>query len=281
MMRLVAGSFHVMTLGDAALRLSKRELPARAVVITFDDGYADNAEVALPILERYRLPATFFVSTGFLDGGRMWNDSVIECLRASHRSELDLDAFGLGRVAVSGPVERRGVIESLLPRIKYLSLADREEALERLRRVCDVNTLPGNLMMRSGQVIELHRAGMEIGGHTVRHPILTSLSAVDAEAEIAHGRARLQEIINASVDVFAYPNGRPQQDYDACHVNIVRRLGFQAAVSTAPGVARPGDDLLQLPRFTPWDRTLPRWAIRLWLNQLNTNFGRVAATPAI
>jgi len=270
-----------MTLGDAAARLGRGELPPRAIVITFDDGYADNAEVALPILKRYGLPATFFVSTGFLDGGRMWNDSVIECLRASLRSELDLDAFGLGRVALSGPGERRAVIESILPSIKYLSLVDREEALEGLRRVCDVKTLPVDMMMRSEQVIELHRAGMEIGGHTVRHPILTSLSAVDAEAEIARGRARLQEIIDAPVDVFAYPNGRPQQDYDACHVNIVRRLGFQTAVSTAPGVARPGDDLLQLPRFTPWDRELPKWAMRLLLNQRNTDFDRVAATPAV
>jgi peptidoglycan/xylan/chitin deacetylase (PgdA/CDA1 family) len=281
MMRLVAGTFRVMTLGDAASRLRIGELPARTMVITFDDGYADNAEVALPILKRYGLPATFFVSTGFLDGGRMWNDSVIECLRASRCSEVDLDAFGLGRVALSGPAERRSAIDSLLPRLKYLSLAGREEAIERLCRICDVKGLPSDLMMRADQVVQLHRAGMEIGGHTVHHPILTSLSPAEAEREIAAGRARLQEIIDGPVDVFAYPNGKPGQDYQSCHVDIVRRLGFKAAVSTAPGVGRAGDDLFQLPRFTPWDRSLPKWAMRLLLNQRNTNFNRVAATPLV
>jgi peptidoglycan/xylan/chitin deacetylase (PgdA/CDA1 family) len=65
-------------------------------VITFDDGYADNVEVALPILLRYEIAADFFVSTGFLDGGRMWNDTVIEAFRATPLDRVDLGDFGLG-----------------------------------------------------------------------------------------------------------------------------------------------------------------------------------------
>lgn len=277
--RLLSGSFRVMTLGDAASCLVEGKLQARSLVITFDDGYADNAEVALPILQRFGLPATFFIATGFLDGGRMWNDSVIECLRASKRSEIDLESFGLGRLALSGPRKRRAAIDLLLPRIKYLSLFEREQAIDRLCRICDVTSLPNNLMMRSGQVADLHRAGMEIGGHTIHHPVLTSLQAADAEAEIAGGKDCLQGIIDAPVDVFAYPNGTPRKDYDSIHVDILRRQGFRAAVSTAPGVARSGDDPLQLPRFTPWDRTLAKWTARLMLNQRNISFDRVGTAP--
>ena len=74
--------FKVLPLDEAVARLKAGTLPARAVCITFDDGYADNHHVALPILRRHGLVATFFIATGFLDGGRMWNDTVIEAIRA-------------------------------------------------------------------------------------------------------------------------------------------------------------------------------------------------------
>ena len=80
-------------------------------------------------------------------------------------------------------------------------------------------------MMRSEQVRELHRAGMEIGAHTVHHPILTSLSPTEAKYEISEGRKQLQSIIDAPVDMFAYPNGKPDHDYDHCHVFLVRDWG--------------------------------------------------------
>lgn len=272
LMRFVARAFRVMTLGQAMNCLAEGRLPSRALAITFDDGYADNAEIALPLLQRCGLTATFFVASGFLDGGCMWNDSVIECLRACRHPIIDLDAFGLGSCSLAGPVERRLVIGSLLPRIKYLSLSEREDAIVTLQRLCGVGDLPTNLMMRSAQLLELHRAGMEIGAHTVRHPILTTLTPAEAKHEIAEGRGQLQSIIDAPVDVFAYPNGKPGRDYDGIHVSLVKGLGFRGAVSTAPGVARSGDDLFQLPRFTPWGNSLATWATRLLLTQRDIRF---------
>lgn len=272
LMRFVARSFRVMTLGDAASRLARGDLPRRSLVVTFDDGYADNAEVALPILQRYGLVASFFVSTGFLDGGRMWNDTVNEIVRACRRSELDLCSFNLGRCSLAGPAARRSVSGALLSRIKYLTLAERDEAIVRLQDLSAVRDLPNDLMMRSEQVRQLHRAGMEIGAHTVHHPILTTLPPAEAEYEISEGRKRLQEIIDAPVDVFAYPNGKPGRDYDQSHVVLLRRLGYCAAVSTAPGVARAGDGLFELPRFTPWGKSLLPWATRLLMHQRRTAY---------
>ena len=274
LMRMVARSFRVLTLGDAVTGLERDTLARRSLVITFDDGYADNADVALPILQRHGLPATFFVSTGFLDGGRMWNDSIIECVRACRRDVIDLSEFGLGQRALGNVEQRRSCIEALLSHIKYRDLPAREAAVRRLKAAAAVEMLPTDLMMRADQVRALHGAGMEIGAHTVNHPVLTSLGASDAERELAEGRSRLQQIIDAPVDVLAYPNGKPNRDYDRRHVAMVQRLGFRAAVSTAPGVARHGDDLFQLPRFTPWDRSLLAWSARLLLNQRVTNFAR-------
>jgi len=276
--RLLASAFVVRPLGPCLQDLSARSLPGRALAITFDDGYADNAQVALPILQRCGVVASFFVSTGFLDGGRMWNDSVIEIVRACRRSELDLAFLGQGRCSLAGPDERRAAIGTLLSAIKYLTLGEREEAICRLLAASGVAALPKDLMMRSEQLRELHRAGMEIGAHTVNHPILTTLTPAEAEREISGGRERLQEIIDAPVDLFAYPNGKPMRDYDQSHVALLRRLGFRAAVSTAPGVARAGDGLFELPRFTPWDQSLGTWATRLLLHQRRTRY-ELAVAP--
>lgn len=276
LMHFVARTFRVMTLGAAVAHLEQATLPPRSLVITFDDGYADNAEVALPILQRHGLSATFFVASGFLDGGRMWNDSIIECVRACRHDCLDLGDWGLGRCPLRPLSERSRLIDVLLPRIKYQSLDERQASIERLQNLCGVAVLPATLMMRASQIRDLYRAGMEIGGHTVNHPILTTLPSREAELEIALGREQLQSMIDAPVDVFAFPNGKPGVDYGPTHVALVRQLGFRGAVSTAPGVGQSGDDLFQLPRFTPWGRTLPVWAARLVLNQGNTGFVRVA-----
>lgn len=268
MMALVAKTFRVLRLDLAVKQLASRELPARALAITFDDGYADNHAVALPILQRYGLTATFFVATGFLDGGRMWNDTVIECLRLCMASEVDLCEFGFGVLPLHTSRERRTVIDKVLPFIKYKPPSERERLLRTLHGRCGYPTLPDDLMMGSGQVRALRSAGMEIGAHTVNHPILCSVDDDEAEVEITNGRTHLESIIDAPISTFAYPNGRPGRDYNARHVNMIKRLGFAAAVSTAPGVCRAGDDTYSLKRYTPWNRTPQGWHARLVMSHL-------------
>lgn len=280
LMRLLAASFRVMDLDEAARHLAERSLPPRSLVITFDDGYADNAEVALPILHKHGLKACFYVSTGFLEGGRMWNDSVIEIIRATRRDQLDLEAFGLARQELGSLAQRQQLLDKLLPRIKYLDLAGREEALARLAALAGVSSLPTTLMMSHAQVRQLHRAGMQIGAHTVRHPILCTLDDAQSEREIQAGREALEAIIDAPVRSFAYPNGRPGRDYESRHVALVKRLGFASAVTTAPGAAQSGDDLFQLPRYTPFGRHPAIWSARLLNNLSRNDFERVGALPA-
>lgn len=264
-MRTLAAGFRILPLQDAVEALRKGNLPARAACVTFDDGYADNAEIALPILRRLGIPATFFVATGFLDGGRMWNDTVIEVVRRATGPTIDLDGLGLGVHRIGTIEQRRATIPALLGKLKYVPMAERLDLVGRVREAAAVD-LPDDLMMSSAQVRALHSAGMEIGGHTVNHPILARIDANTARDEIADGKATLEQIIGAPVRLFAYPNGKPQQDYRAEHVTIARELGFTAAVSTAWGAADGNSDLYQLPRFTPWDRSRGRFMLRMAQN---------------
>jgi peptidoglycan/xylan/chitin deacetylase (PgdA/CDA1 family) len=245
--QVLARAFHVLPLVEASERLRAATLPARAVCITFDDGYADNAEVAAPILARHGLPATFFVATGFLDGGRMWNDTLIETVRAARGPELDLRALGLGRVAIRDESARAAAVPALIAQCKYLEPGERAARVEAIARAAGV-TLPRDLMMRSDQLRALRAAGMEIGAHTVHHPILKAITLPQAEQEIVASRDAIAQLTRAPVRAFAYPNGKPGVDYAPEHVEAVRRAGFTVAVSTVWGAATPADDVLQLPR---------------------------------
>jgi peptidoglycan/xylan/chitin deacetylase (PgdA/CDA1 family) len=265
-MAFLARHFDVLPLCEAAAALAAGRLPKRACCVTFDDGYADNLDVALPILESHRLPATVFVATGYLDGGRMFNDSVIELVNRSAGQGLDLRDLDMGQYAIASVKDRLQAVSALLARLKYLPPSEREARVAGMVEIAGCGPLPTDLMLNTSQLKAMAERGMEIGGHTDTHTILTTLEEPAALAEITRGKARLEEITGRPVRTFAYPNGRPYRDYAARHVAMVKELGFEVAVTTSAGVAGRGTDPHQLPRFTPWDRNMTCWAARLTRN---------------
>jgi peptidoglycan/xylan/chitin deacetylase (PgdA/CDA1 family) len=262
---------NVLPLDVATARLKDGTLPARAAAITFDDGYADNHDNALPILQRHGLSATFFIATGYLDGGRMFNDTVIEAVRNSTADQVDLQDFGLrppsgaSRWPLGSAAARAEVIGAILGCIKYAEPAQRQGLADAIAARFGAK-LPTDLMMSSDQVRAMRRAGMQIGAHTDSHPILARLNQQSVRDEILLGKNRLEALLDEPVTMFAYPNGRPHKDYVAENVAAVRELGFSAAVTTAVGAADQASDPHQLPRFTPWDRRRTKFGLRLAAN---------------
>jgi peptidoglycan/xylan/chitin deacetylase (PgdA/CDA1 family) len=264
-MRWVSSWFNVLPLTQAIDRLYDGTIPERALSITFDDGYADNEEVAAPILKRLGLCATFFVATGFLHGGCMFNDQVIEAMRNCRAPQLDLRSIGLETYPLGSIEERRRSIEAVVVGIRHLEPERRHAATKSIAQLTGSVTSP-KLMMDAEQVRRLRALGMEIGAHTVTHPILTRLSADQAFDEIRSGKRELEQILNESVHLLAYPNGMPGRDFAAEHALMARDCGFGAAVTTAWGAATVRSERFQLPRFTPWDRSKLRFGARMLAN---------------
>jgi peptidoglycan/xylan/chitin deacetylase (PgdA/CDA1 family) len=261
-MRAVLAAGPIVGLAAGLRALDNRTLPAGAVAVTFDDGYLDNHDVALPILQDLGIVATFFVSTGFLEGECMWNDRVIEAMRAPRAAWLEADDLGLGTHNLGDPSRRCVAAMSVVAALKYVEPAER---LQRIRALeSRLGVAPArDLMMRAEHVRRLAESGMEIGAHTVSHPILARIDESAARREIAKSRELLAQIVERPIRFFAYPNGRPDTDYSRRDVEIVRSLGFEAAFSTEWGAAERGADRFQLPRFTPWDRSRVAFLARL------------------
>jgi len=123
--RVLKNYFRVLPLSHAVKQLRDGALPSRCACITFDDGYADNAEYALPVLQKHGLSATFFIATGFLNGGLMWNDAIIEALRRTKEDVLDLSQLCLGTHFLQTVEHRKKLIGFLLQQLKYLEPAER------------------------------------------------------------------------------------------------------------------------------------------------------------
>lgn len=262
LIRMLAANFELISLSEALRRAEADALSGRTVSITFDDGYADNFLVALPILEEFCAPATFFVASGFIDGGRMWNDSIIETVRRLPSGVHEVPDFDAGPVALSDWDSRRAAASAIITAWKHLPPSERQSRVDALAALAA--GLPDDLMMSRQQLRALGQSPCAvIGGHTQTHPILATLDEAQARDEIQGGKRDLEEWLQAEVSLFAYPNGKRGRDYLPAHAGIVQAAGFSAAVATDWGVMTADSDRFAIPRFTPWHTDLGRFAIDL------------------
>jgi len=223
--RLIADACDPISLADFRdARLSGRALPPRSVLVTFDDGYRGVLEHALPVLERYGIPAAVFVSAApVFDGQHFWFDAL------SRRE---------GETAV---VKARA-----LPYQKWRTLVESIETAA-------VET-ESHRPLTPAELERLAESPLiEIGAHTMRHPTLALAPAEDQQREVAGGRAALERVLERPVTAFAYPYGIPFTDYTAETVSVVRHARFDLAFTTGAAFATVECDPLQIPRFMMLD----------------------------
>jgi peptidoglycan/xylan/chitin deacetylase (PgdA/CDA1 family) len=285
----------VLRLQELAQALSSGTLPRRSVVVTFDDGYADNLHEAKPHLERYGVPATVFVTTGFVGGGReCWWDELERLLlqpgTLPPRLELRLGE-GLFRWDLAGaavyragearrdrhwqaweapPTARHALYSALWERLLPLRNDARQRALDDLAAWAGATSTcrATHRMLSAEDVPLLLRGGaIEIGGHTMTHPALAALPASEQRDELSGGKARLEALAGSPAATCSYPFGR-RCDYTAETVALARAAGFACACANVSGVVTPAADPFQLPRLQVRDwngRDFERW-LRGWLD---------------
>jgi peptidoglycan/xylan/chitin deacetylase (PgdA/CDA1 family) len=273
MLAWIGEQFRVLPPLAACEQLMASRLPPRAAIITFDDGYRDNHDVALPILKRHGMQAAFFIATGYLGDGVQFNDRLTESFRELHTDAFDAHWLGLGTLPAGSHEAKLLALERVREAIKYLPPEARSKAVERIAEACGAARAGHRrqrIRMTPAEVAARAANGMEIGGHTVTHPILQSVDDETASAEIRSGRDDLASVLGRPPILFAYPNGKAGNDFDRRHAEMAREAGFSYAFSTERGVATPATDPMMLPRFMPWNTD--RW--RFQLQALRVVLGR-------
>jgi peptidoglycan/xylan/chitin deacetylase (PgdA/CDA1 family) len=229
--------FHPLPLQALRESIAMRQIPRDTAVITFDDGYRDNLTTAQPLLGEYDLPATLFVTTGYLDSERdFWWDELEDVC-----AELGTDS------------------RTEWQRLQRLSCAERENALDELWQRAGCTRPAASRTMTSDDLLELASELFEIGAHTVSHPPLSTLTRRAQLEEIGASKDRLEALVGRPVTSFSYPHG----DYSTITRRAVACAGFTTACTTVGGAVAGGSRPLELPRLHVLDWSGDEFEARL------------------
>lgn len=238
-LRYLSRRYTVLQLDEALEKLQQGTLPPYALVITFDDGYRNFFDYALPVLRQYGLPATMFAASDFvLRRIPLWVDRLehavgqMDCSRAERTA---LDATLRAKLKTFTPLERERELSQI------------ENSCSPLRDFSDGRAVYAPL--EPDMLKEMQKYGITIGAHTRTHPILSTLSPEEATDEIADSARELRQAAGALSAVFAYPNGQ-RDDYTDKIEDIVRQAGFSWALTTIEGTVRRSDPPYALRRIT-------------------------------
>jgi peptidoglycan/xylan/chitin deacetylase (PgdA/CDA1 family) len=232
-----------------------RPLPKRAVMVTFDDGFDDNHDIALPVLVRNNVPGLFFLITGYINTPQvLWFERLVHVMLRTQVRNLRLDALQFTSDAGESVESRRAAAAMLLRLLKRAPHTLRLEALEELDRVAQVEMSPDDrrysASMTWDQVRTMADAGMEFGSHTVTHPILSTVAdSALLSYELESSKATIERQIGRPVVTLAYPEGG--RDAINAHVlTAARHAAYDFAFTYVGGANRPSRaDPLQLKRI--------------------------------
>lgn len=264
-----------MPLQKLSAAMRKSNLPRRAVIVTFDDGYADNLLNAKPILEEYDVPATVFITTGYSGANReFWWDELDRLFLQPSRlpGTLSFSVNGknyhweLGETAdynetfyhsnrrwrawQDEPTTRHSIYRSLWQLMHPMPENERRPLRDELLAWAGAtgSARSTHRALSGDEMIELARGGLiEVGCHTVTHPQLSALNRDSQRNEIRQSKSELEDILGKPVTSFAYPYGQ-ECDYTRETVDLVREAGFDCACTTSVGVVERRADRFQLPR---------------------------------
>ncbi len=252
-MELIAREFNPLTLDQVAQFVrAEQDIPERSVVVTFDDGYVDNYEMAMPILDRMGVPATFYVTVDCVENRRLpWPSRLRFSFRKTVTQNWNDETGKLW--TLGSPQERELAYLAVCDRVAVLAGADLERRLAQIESELDAR-LPddaGQLMMTWDQVQALASHGHLVGSHTMTHPNMAHVRRQEARREFVDSKHRMEAHINTEITHFSYPCPALSPNWTEQTAEESRRAGYKTAVTTSPGLARKGDNPLALKRVRP------------------------------
>ena len=252
-METLAREFHPVNLEQAGRFVSEQgELPERAAVVTFDDGYTDNYEIAMPILNRVGVPATFYVTVDCIERRTLpWPSRLRFAFRTTQK-EGWIDSAGKAWSLLS-PEEREKAYLSACDQVCQMAGATLEAEVTRAERELEAK-LPdstGQLMMTWEQVKGLEIEGHTVGSHTMTHPNMAFLKVEDLRRELTLSKQTMESHLGTTVRHFSYPCPALFPNWTQQTTEESKRAGYQTAVTTNDGVVRKRDNPLELKRVRP------------------------------
>jgi len=260
----LAKNYKVMPLDEIVERVKKREHLRGCVAITFDDGFKDNYKNAYPILKKYKVPATIFLTTGSIENKTApWFIKLRYLFMKTDKTHLrlSLDQPISSGQQVTFPLQTRqekfAASEKVMTYIKNCPDTQRLQLLDRLCTELAVNDLKelDDLMLSWDEIKEMSEQKISFGAHTVSHPILTRIPLTTVEEEILQSRQTIEGRIGKQVTGFAYPFGKEPQ-YSPDMFAILDKLHFNYAVTTKLGSNNYHTELFALDRWGPWELSL-------------------------
>lgn len=265
--------FDVILLEDLVEKILKGEEIGGYCAITFDDGWLDNYTDAFPILEKYRVPATIFLATGFVGKNRIfWPEELCHYLG---QNLADKPVFDGAPPSFISFCKETGVyhkcklatfFDRSIEILKGYSFGDREDVLGCFRSKLGTCSFPRQMMNWTEAREMLSSGFVRFGAHTVNHEMLDQVSLQKAREEITKSREDIEHNLGVKVSTFAYPNG----NYTESVQNILKEFGFDVGVTTRKDFLARGTSLMAVPRIAVHEdvsNTVPMFRSRILLRK--------------
>lgn len=262
--------FKVYSLPKALELIELGTLPSGSVCITIDDGYDDCYNYIFKALLSENMLGNFFITTEGFSTGNLWDDRIKFAISQAPNNltfiKLDDHTFDISTFN-----NKKHSQNEIIKFVKYMPMAQRNCAISSIYQQTSASNPSFNFVTKD-QIKEMHQAGMIIGAHTHNHPIMSVESDEVVTEQIQIGKDILEDIIGEKVEYFAYPNGKLGADFNEHHSEILKKIGFKAALSTEWGSLEDlSRDRFKIKRFTPWDKAEWRFCFRLAFNYRHKN----------
>jgi len=238
LLKFLKKSYSIISLNQLLILIKeKRDIPSGSIILTFDDGYKDNYLNAFPLLKKYDIPATIFISVEAIHKQEaLWYDRLVIAINSTQKNFLDLKKIGLGEYFLVSEKDKIKTIKEITETSKYMNKEKRDKTINAIIKELHVDKEDNSesRMLSWEEIKTMSKSGISFGSHGMSHSILTTLSKEEAEYEIKESKRIIKEKVGMDVNMYAYPNGS-EKDFSDDVISLLKKYGYAAACTLMHG----------------------------------------------